>query len=256
MVGSGARRVLITRAIDQADDLAQGLRARGVETVVVPTIETAMESVGSDLDSAMRVLHAYHWIVLTSANGARAVLKAAERVFTPLDAPAWAVVGSGTRAILEREGIGIDFQPTVSDAEHLAAELPVRAGQPVVVVRSDLAGDRLASRLRARGADVDDVIGYRTREAPASSRAMLRDALAARYPDAVVFTSGSTVRGLALLGEREALDVRTIPAVCIGASTAVEAERLGFRVLAVSEFADATGLAATAAVAVAALGAA
>ena len=109
----------------------------------------------------------------------------------------------------------------------MAIELPVVAGARVLVVRGDLADQELAKALRARGGEVDDVVGYRTREAPVSSRPLLRRALADGPIDAVVFTSGSTVRGLVALARAESLDIAAIPSVCIGPETAAEARRAG-----------------------------
>jgi uroporphyrinogen-III synthase len=116
----------------------------------------------------------------------------------------------------------------------MAAELPIDRGDRVLVVRGDLAGEELARALRLRGAAVDEVVAYRTREAPESSRPILRQALAGRAIAAVLFTSGSTVRGLAALARHEGLDVAHLPAICIGPETAGHARGAGFRILAVS----------------------
>ena len=89
------------------------------------------------------------------------------------------------------------------------------------------------------------MIAYRTREAPESSRALLRRGDGRGPIAAVVFTSGSTVRGLVALGQAESIDVGSIPAVCIGPETADEARAAGFRILAVSPTPDAAALAAT-----------
>jgi uroporphyrinogen III methyltransferase/synthase len=133
----------------------------------------------------------------------------------------------------------------------MAAELPIRRGERVLVIRGDLADEALAVALRARGADVDDVVAYWTREAPDSSRQLLRQATARGPISAVVFTSGSTVRGLVALGRTESVDVRSIPSVCIGPATADAARAAGFRVLAISPTPAAAALAATAAEAIA-----
>jgi hypothetical protein len=77
----------------------------------------------------------------------------------------------------------------------VVSELPIRDGDNVLVVRGDLAGPDLADGLQHRGAVVDDVVAYRTLEAPPSSRSLLREAMAGHAFDAVLFTSGSTVRG-------------------------------------------------------------
>jgi uroporphyrinogen-III synthase len=92
---------------------------------------------------------------------------------------------------------------------------------------------------------VDDVIAYRTLEAPEDSRPLLRAAAAEGTIAAAVFTSGSTARGLATLGRAESIDVHSLPAVCIGPETADEARIAGFRVIAVSPTPDLKALAAT-----------
>jgi hydroxymethylbilane synthase len=249
---SAAPRVLVTRAAEQAGELVSALRDARLDPVPVPTIAVEFELPGGDLDAAVRLLQTYAWVVITSANGARAILRAAERVFTALETPRWAAIGAATRRILEHEGIEVDFQPKQASSMAIAAELPVAHGDRVLLVRGDLADPELAVALRARGAEVDDVVAYRTREAPEDSRALLRRAVADGTINAVVFTSGSTVRGLVALARADTLDVASIPSVCIGPETAAEARDAGFSVMAVSAAPGATVLASTTARALAA----
>lgn len=239
-----APRVLVTRAAEQAADLVLELRAAGVDPIPVPAIAVEFESPGGDLDAAARRMHTYAWVVITSANGARATLQAAERVFTALETSKFAAIGPTTGGILEHEGIAVDYQPPEASATAMAAGLPFDPGDRVLVVRGDLADVELAVTLRRRGAEVDDVIAYRTREAPEGSRALLRTAAAGGPIAAAVFTSGSTVRGLVSLGHRESIDVRSFPAICIGPETADEARTAGFQVLTVSPTPDSAALAA------------
>ena len=241
---TSARRVLVTRAADQADELVSALRDAGLDPVQVPAIAVEFEPPRGDLDAAAGLLHTYRWVLITSANGARAILTAAARILTKLGAPSWAAIGPATRRVLEDEGIEVELQPSQSSGIAMAGELPVVAGDRILVVRGDLADEGLAVSLRARGAEVHDVIAYRTREAPESSRGLLRTAAADGPIAATVFTSGSTVQGLVSLGNAEAIDVRSFPAVCIGPETADVARTAGFRVLAVSPTPDAAALAA------------
>jgi hydroxymethylbilane synthase len=228
------RRVLVARPTDQAGELASALREAGLDPILVPAIEVDIDGRGGELDRHAGLLDSYRWVVVTSANGARAILRAAERILTELSAPRWAAIGDATRAILEREGIDVHFQPTMATGSALAATLPVQAGDRVLVVRGDLADGRVSAGLRSRGARVDDVIGYRTREGPASSRPLLRAALDGGSLDAVVFSSGSTVRGLAALARAQRLDLSYVPAVCIGPETTRAARLAGFHILAVA----------------------
>ena len=252
-----APRVLVTRAAEQAEELASALRREGLDPVLVPTIAVESDPPGGELHAAARHLDTYAWVVLTSANGARAILnaaqpkaaqpKAAQRLPAPPKAPRWAAIGPATLDVLGRGGIHVDFQPSRAHGRAIAHELPVVPGERVLVVRGDLADGGLAIALRARGADVDDVVAYRTREAPASSRSLLRSALMDGPIDAVVFTSGSTVRGLVALARAVSVDVSSIPSVCIGPETAANARSAGFSVLAVSASPGAAALAGTAA---------
>ena len=244
-------RVLVTRASGQAGELEAALRERGLEPVMVPAIAVAIDPAGGELDLAARVLPTFDWVIVTSPNGARAILAAAERVFTSLSTPRWAAIGHGTAEILEREDVQVDFRPSQPGARALVGELPVIAGEEVLVLRGDLAGDDLATRLSERGAVVDDVVAYRTIEGPTTSAPALRRAVAPGPLDAVVLASGSAARGLVALAEAEAIDVIGIPAVCIGPETEREASRLGFGVMATSPDPQPSTLAATTAAALA-----
>jgi len=241
---ASARRVLVTRAAEQAAELVSALRDAGLDPIPVPAIAVEFEPPHGNLDTAAGRLRSYRWVVITSANGARAILKAAERVVTELGAPSWAAIGPATRSVLEQEGIEVAFQPSRSSGPAMGVELPVVAGDRILVVRGDLGDEELALALRAREAEVDDVIAYRTREAPESSRALLRRATADGPIAAVAFTSGSTVRGLVSLGRDESIDVQSFRAVCIGPETADEARSAGFRILVVAATPDVTALAA------------
>jgi hydroxymethylbilane synthase len=241
---SGRRRVLVTRAAEQADELVSAMHDARLDPVLVPTIAVEFEPRHGDLDTAAGLLHTYAWVVITSANGARAILEAAERILTELGVPSWAAIGPATRRVLERKGIEVALEPSRSSAIALAVELPVGHGDRVLIVRGDLADQELAVALRARGAEVDDVVAYRTREAPDASGLLLRRALSEGPIAAVAFTSGSTVRGLVKLGRDESIDVLSIPSVCIGPETADEARAAGFQILAVSLAPDSVALAA------------
>jgi uroporphyrinogen-III synthase len=244
-------RILVTRARAQAKPLEAALREHQLDPIAVPTIAVEIDLPGGALDSVVRAIHTFDWVVVTSPNGARAILTAAERLFTSLRPPNWAAIGAGTAEILEREDVQVSFLPSRAEARALADELPIHRGEAVLLLRGDLAGDDLPRRLEDRGAVVDEVIAYRTIEGPSASGRILDDALAAGRPDAVVFASGSAVRGLVAVADAIGRDVRSIPAICIGPDTCREATRHGFHVLATSTAPDAATIAATAAAALA-----
>lgn len=246
----GRPRVIVTRAARQAHPLLAAIREAGLEPVLVPAIEIELSPPGSRIAEAARVLHSYRWVVVTSANAASAIVLAGQRAQADLRAPKWAAIGAATKEVLEAAGVDVAFTPSSSTAARLAAELPVKPGDRVLRVRGDLAEDTVPAILGERGASVDDVVGYRTSEAPTASGPRLRRAIEQGAIRAIVFTSGSTVRGLRSLASDHGLDVRGIPAVCIGPETAAVALAEGFRVLATAPSPDAVVLARTTAEAI------
>jgi uroporphyrinogen-III synthase len=238
--------VIVTRPVEQAGRLVAALRDVGVAAVVIPTIEIRLETAGGPLDAAAGRLAGFDWVVVTSPNGARAAIAAADRAGTTgARSPRWAAVGSATRAALESGGVAVAFEPGDSRASVLGHGLPIERDDRILLVRGDLADPELVTMLAARGAHVTDIVGYRTIEAPSASADLLRETLAGHLPAAVLFASGSAARGFVGLAIADGFDPFSLPAVAIGPETAREAEALGFRVLATSPTADAWAFAAT-----------
>ncbi len=229
--GPGAARrptVLVTRPADQAGTLVDALDRHGVAALVVPTI-AIVDADPAPIEAAARRLATFDWVVVTSPNGARALLGAASRAGADPGAARWAAVGASTALVLDPAGVGPVFVPSRGTGAALGAELPVRPGERVLLARTDIADASLPGRLAAAGAIVEEVVAYRTLEGPEASRAPLVEALGSGVVDAIVFTSGSTVRGLlALLPADLAAAARTLPACCIGDPTASEAAASGF----------------------------
>jgi len=223
-------RLLVTRPASQAPELVSRLATIGIDAVSVPTVSIA-DVPGSDLDRAFENLHDAAWLVITSANGARAMRRRLAARDAPLPTTLRvAAVGPETAAALTRGGIRVDHIPTQFLTSAIAAGLGNVKGRLVILVRSDAATPDLAEDLRDRGAEVEEIVAYRTLEGPAESRNALHGAFSERL-DGITFTSGSTVRGLLALASREdAAAARALPAYCIGPITADVARKAGFSV--------------------------
>jgi hydroxymethylbilane synthase len=224
-----APRVLVARPAGRADDLLAALRQRGVEAVHVPAIEIRPSRAAGRLDEALARAAGSEYIVLTSANAARAVLDAAGRVGLAPRRLRWAAVGEATAQVLRGAEIADVFVPSAATGEALARELPIGQHDRVLVARADIADGRLVEMLAARGADVVDVVAYETAEAPEPSRALLAAALDDGPFDAVMLTSGSTARGLLALAEGDGRTrLAATPAIAAGPPTAAAAREAGF----------------------------
>ncbi len=228
-IRSGAPRVLVTRAAAQAGPLVEALTRAGLDVVAIPTIELQPVAAAGPLDEAAARLDRYAWVIVTSANGAEAVLAAAARVGAEPTRARFAAVGSSTTAVLTARGVPVEFTPARSSGDGIADEIPLRRGERILLARTDIADGRLPERLRKRGAVVDEVVAYRTVEAPGASRAPLAEAFSAGPFDALMFTSASTVRGLlALLTPQQRREALRSLACCIGPTTAQVARECGF----------------------------
>jgi uroporphyrinogen-III synthase len=223
--------LLVTRPAAQAAELVALLAERGIRTVRVPTVAIAPVPPGGPLDEAIRSLADAAWLVITSVNGAAALLgrlRAMDRLL-----PAGirlAAVGPSTANVLRAGGLRVDHVPSRYRTVAIADGLGELTGKRVVLARADAATRDLRDALQARGALVEEAVAYRTVEGPAASRDRLRTALALPL-DGLTFTSGSTVRGLrALLSPADALRATSLPAYCIGPVTARVAHRAGFTV--------------------------
>jgi hydroxymethylbilane synthase len=225
-----APRVLVTRPHGRANDLLAGLAQRGVEAVQVPAIEIKPVTEGGSLDAALSKVDPAEFIVLTSANAARAVLDAAVRVELEPLMVRWAAVGEATAQVLRDAEIDDVFVASAASGEALARELPIRRRDRVLVPRADIADSLLVEILAERGAEVTDVVAYETAEAPEASRPLLAAALDDGPIDAVILTSGSTARGLLALAADDAARDRlaATPVIAAGASTASAARAAGY----------------------------
>lgn len=217
MAGSGAlagRRIVVTRAADQAGELADLLAAHGAEVVLLPTIAIVDVDDGSALRVALGALDEVTWLVVTSPNGARRV--AAALAGRSPGRPLVAAVGTATADALGRPA---DLVPVDQIAEGLVDAFPDGTGV-VLLAQAAEARPVLAEGLAAKGWTVRTVAAYRTAVGPDDLRAdpeWIAAREAARQADAVVFTSGSTVRGWTRVVDLP------LPAVTVAIGPATEA---------------------------------
>jgi uroporphyrinogen III methyltransferase/synthase len=223
--------LLVTRPARQAAEFVALLAERGIGAISVPTVEIAPAAPDTALDHAIRTLDGAAWLVITSVNGATALLGRLAALDQSLPRGLrLAAVGSTTAAALENGGLEVHYVPPRYLTVAIADGLGDVGGRRVVLARADAATPDLREALLSRGALVEEVVAYRTVEGPVASRDRVRAALAQPL-DGVTFTSGSTVRGLqALLSPPDSLRATALPAYCIGPVTARIARHAGFAV--------------------------
>ena len=223
------RRILVTRAREQAPPLIRALTDLGAEAVAFPTIEIRPIPDTSHLDRAIGELNQYAWLGFTSANGVRtfAARLDALGVVLPQELRI-AAVGPATAQALAERGARIDAMPTEFTGDHLARGLGEVRGTRILLPRASGGREALAVLLRAQGALVDDIPIYAT--VPAALTAEARAQLD-RGVDAATFTSGSAVRHFAdLTGGEHRRRLGDAIIACIGPFTAAAARAVGLTV--------------------------
>ncbi|HYO77842.1 MAG TPA: uroporphyrinogen-III C-methyltransferase [Thermoanaerobaculia bacterium] len=224
------KRVVVTRAREQASELKRLLEDSGAQVLQFPTIEIAPPESFDALDRALDT--AYDWLVLTSTNGVQFFfdrLLANGKDARALASTKIAAVGRATADALRARGIAPDVVPERFISTDLLPLLPQdQRGIRTAVIRAAEGRDELLDELRRRGGEVELVVAYRTVAADYDLDA-LRALIANDGIDAITFSSASTVDNFfAKLSEEERAKVLArAKSVSIGATTSAALERYG-----------------------------
>jgi uroporphyrinogen-III synthase len=234
--GLQGRRIVVTRAREQAADLVRELEAHGAQAIVAPVIRIhPLENLGP-LRAALSGLSGYRWVVFTSQNAVQIVLDRlvawglTTRVFSSTSI---AAIGSATAEALRKRGLHPALVPDEFVAESLVEALinassGTLVGARVLVPSAEDAREALGEGLRRHGAIVENISVYRTVAVQDDFGDLISEIIARRI-DAVTFTSSSTVKSFVnLVGPETATSGRFVTAT-IGPITAGTARELGLR---------------------------
>jgi uroporphyrinogen III methyltransferase/synthase len=231
------KRVLMTRAKEQAGELAARLAGYGAEPIEAPTITIVPPPDWAPVDQAISEIGTYHWIIFTSVNGVHRFMT--RLLARGLDSRCLAgrqlcCIGPRTAQELEKFGVRADVVPAEYQAEGVLAILNRQdlKNSRILIPRAEVARELLPDELRAAGAHVDVVAVYRTLTAGQDSGEW-RQELMNRRIHVVTFTSSSTVRNfVTMLGGAEAVKplLQSVMIACIGPITAKTAEEYGLTV--------------------------
>jgi uroporphyrinogen-III synthase len=193
------RRIAVTRAREQASELAGLLAGLGAEVVELPLIRVSKDIPREILAEVMQDLGAYDWIVFTSANGVRFFFEEFFRLFDDLRALGllrFACVGEGTARAITALHLRIECQPATATAEALADEL-IATGSldsaKILVVTGNLNREAIVQKLEGARAIVDCLQVYKTEKTDLTADPAAAD-FRARGADAILFASSSAVQ--------------------------------------------------------------
>jgi uroporphyrinogen III methyltransferase / synthase len=244
------KRVVVTRAPEQASELIRELERLGAEVLILSTVSFAPPSDWQPVDSALRAIDEFDWILLTSQNAVRFLaqrvreLKLGPKVLET-EKPSIAAIGSATARAASESGFRVDYTARERSGEGLARELQASLkNSRVLLPRSDRADDRLPNLLRGAGAQVTEVVAYRT-AVPEPPNAGIVDRVQRGEVDAIVFASPSAYHNLSdVIGAKQLAELSSrLDFAAIGPTTARALREAAARVAIEANESSAAGLA-------------
>ena len=237
------RRVVVTRAGEQAQTLIDRFTGLGAEVIHLPAISIVDPPSWDEVDWSIKKLAEgfYSWVLFTSSN---AVEKLFERIdVAGKDARVFGrsrlgVVGTATAEALSTRGLKPDLMPEEFTASALVAALGRGTGR-VLLPRPLDAPPGPVQVLTSNGWKCEDVACYQTISPDRESASSVR--VRAGEFDVVTFASGSAVHGFVDIAgpihllKMGAQDEPGPLIACIGPSTATVAAEVGVRVDVVAD---------------------
>jgi len=210
------------------------LRDLGAEVTEVPTIEIKPPSSFKALDTGLKNISVYDWLILTSVNGVEAMADRMKKLKIPVSKLKHlqiAAIGPATTKAIEDRGLKVTVTPEKYVAESVVEALRGKTeGKRVLLVRAKVARDVLPNELRKAGAKIDIAEAYETK-IPAGAKVKIQKLFKddTQLPDIVTFTSSSTATNfLDLLGKKYEPTLRAIWLASIGPVTSKTLTDAGF----------------------------
>ena len=232
------KRIVVTRAREQASQFMAGLSELGAECIEFPTIEIKPPLSRAGMDRAIETLGDYHWLIFTSVNGVdwffKRLYELGKDIRSLRDIKVGAI-GPKTAEAVRKRGINPDLVPDEYKAEGVIEAFRGKdlKGVNILIPRAAEAREILPDELRELGARVDVVEAYRT-VMPGAGTEKLAAMLNKGEIDMATFTSSSTVTNFVSMfrdkGDSLGQWMKDVAVACIGPITAKTAEENGFRV--------------------------
>jgi len=230
------KRIVVTRAREQASTLARELSRLGAEVIEFPTIriEPLRGERLRELDRVIGEIARYRWVIFTSVNTVHTFFDRLTAL--GMDARSLAscricAIGPATAEALREKCLTADLVPEKFVAEAIVDALAAAgsiAGARILLPRAQVARDILPDSLRKLGAEVDVVPVYETVPKTDHPQDVL-DLVTRGEFDVVTFTSSSTVRNFAeIIGVERAREIGSrVRCASIGPITGQTARELG-----------------------------
>ncbi|WP_027338872.1 uroporphyrinogen-III C-methyltransferase [Halonatronum saccharophilum] len=233
------KKIVVTRPKDQKDSFTKCLSREGAKVIEAPAIKIGPPENKKPLEEALRKVSSYHWIIFSSVNCVKRFMK---RLFESgqdvraLGGVKLSAIGPKTAEELTKYGFRADYIPNDYVIESILEGFSKEdtKGKRFLLPRANLGREALEVGLKDLGAQVDNVVAYRTLMGEGNPK--LKDMLEKKEIDLLTFTSSSTVDNLIKpLGEDYKELMEGVEVACIGPITAQRAREHGLEVGIVAE---------------------
>ena len=232
------KRIIVTRAREQASGFLKKLASLGAECIQFPTIQVIPPESWEALDTAIGHLVDYAWILFTSPNGVKFFLERLHfhgKDVRDLKGIRIGAIGPKTAEKWHRLGIVPDLVPEEYRAEAIVEafrKMGDGSGK-ILLPRAAKAREVLPEDLKKMGFEVDVVPAYQTIK-PDQDTAIVAEMLREGRIHMVTFTSSSTVTNFLSMMDQHDRTLRDcltgVTIACIGPVTAKTAKENGLNV--------------------------
>ena len=232
------KRIVVTRAREQASGFLARLSDLGAACIEFPTIQVVPPRSWDALDRALMRLERYQWLLFTSVNGVKYFFNRLENLgldIRELKDMKVGAIGPKTAEAVYKKGIRPDLVPDEYRAEAVIdafRKWDVK-GEKIILPRAAKAREVLPTELVKMGASVDEIPAYETVR-PDHDKGRVKGMLEKGEIDMVTFTSSSTVTNFVEMFREERQNLKAwmvkVGVACIGPITAQTAEEQGLSV--------------------------
>ncbi len=230
------KKIIITRAQEQASEAHEIFRKNGAEVFDLPSLVIGPPDDWRPLDDALKKISTFDWIIFSSANGVRNVEDRMKGIGLSLSEISKtiqiAAVGRKTASLLSDMDAKISFVPPSFVADSLIEYFPQnQKGLKLFIPRVQTGGRSILSdSFKLKGAEVTEVAAYES-SCPQDIPQKTIDALNRGKIDIIAFTSGKTVINTVSLlskyfGENWLELIKKIKLVSIGPQTSISCKNL------------------------------
>ncbi|MCK5312462.1 MAG: uroporphyrinogen-III C-methyltransferase [Desulfobacteraceae bacterium] len=228
------KKIVVTRAREQASGFVSLLRKAGAECIEMPTIKISPPKDNQPLENSIDNIDSFDWVIFTSVNGVKFffdTLYAKGKDVRILGHLKFACIGPVTKEKLKEFGIISDVLPETYRAESVVQAFSDKGikDKHILIPRAKEARAILPEELKNMGAIVQEVTAYETSLVDKNKDSLIK-MLENNDIDIVTFTSSSTVQNFAKLIPDDKFDklIKNITSACIGPITEKTAISLGF----------------------------